>query len=118
MITNEIARCRARIEEIKKCLSTLEEMRPGSLSEQYNVCGNPTCRCKDSKNPQKHGPYYQLSYTHKGKSTTEFVKQGMVTETRNQLMNYQIFKKMTAEWVELSVTIAKLRKKEASQKQG
>ena len=91
-------------------------MRPGSLSKQYNVCSNPTCRCKDPKNPQKHGPYYQVSYTHKGKSTTEFVKRGMVNETRTQLKNYRTFKKLTDEWVDLSVRIARLRKKEAGRK--
>ena len=87
MSTQEIVRWQARIEEIKKRLVALGEMRPGSLSKQYNVCGNPTCRCKDPKNPQRHGPYYQLSYSHKGKSTTEFVKRGTVTETRKQLKN-------------------------------
>lgn len=118
MRTQEITRWQARIEEIKKRLVALGEMRPGSLSKQYNVCGNPTCRCKDPKNPQKHGPYYQLSYSHKGKSTTEFVKRGTVTETRKQLRNYRTFKKLTEEWVELSVKIARLRKKEAGRKSG
>ena len=118
METQEIVHWKARIEEIKKRLVALGEMRPGSLSKQYNVCGNPTCRCKDPKNPQKHGPYYQLSYSHKGKSTSEFVKRGTVTETRKQLKNYRTFKRLTAEWVELSVKIARLRKKEAGQKPG
>ena len=116
MSIKEIVRWQARIEEIKKRLVALGEMRPGSLSKQYNVCGNPTCRCKDPKNPQKHGPYYQVSYTHKGKSTTEFVKRGMVTETRTQLKNYRTFKNLTDEWVDLSVKIARLRKKEAGRK--
>ena len=111
-----MSQCRARIKEIKKSLSELGEMRPGSLSQQYNVCGNPTCRCKDKKNPQKHGPYYQVSYSHKGRSTTEFVKQDMLAENRRQLENFQAFKNLTAEWVDLSVTIAKLRKKEANRK--
>ncbi len=88
-------------------------MRPGSLSEQYNVCGNPTCRCKDPKNPQRHGPYYQISYSHKGRSTTEFVKPAMVAAARRQLRSYRRFKKLTEEWIDLSVKIAKLRKKEA-----
>lgn len=88
-------------------------MRPGSLSEQYNVCGNPTCRCKDTNNPRKHGPYYQLSFTHKGKSTTEFVKREAVTEVRRQLKNYQRFKKLVDKWVELSVDIAKAQRKHA-----
>ena len=112
MSTKEIIKMQTRIEEIKKRLAALGEMRPGSLSKQYNVCGNPTCRCKDPENPKKHGPYYQVSYTHKGKSTTQFVKRGTVTEVKTQLKNYQTFKKLIDEWVDLSVKIARLRKKE------
>jgi len=48
-------------EQIKAELAALGEMRPGSLSRQYNVCGKPNCRCKDPQNPQRHGPCYQLS---------------------------------------------------------
>ena len=48
-----------RIERVKMRLCALGDLRPGSLSEQYNVCGNPRCRCKDDP-PQKHGPYQQL----------------------------------------------------------
>lgn len=92
----------------------LGDMRPGALSEQYNVCGKAGCRCKDPNNPQKHGPYYQLSYTHMGKSTTEFVKKPMVSEVRKQLQNYGKFRKLTEEWIALSLKIAKAKKKISS----
>lgn len=111
MTSKKIQEWQKRIQRIKEDLSRLGDMRPGSLSEQYNVCGNPTCRCKDPKNPQKHGPYHQLSYTHKGKSTTEFVKKDKVTEMKRQIRNYHTFKTLTEEWVDLSVKIGKLRKK-------
>jgi len=99
-----------RIQQIKKELSELGEMRPGSLSKQYNVCGNPNCRCKRPDNPLRHGPYYQISYSRKGKSKTEFVKAGQVKKVIQQLKNYQIFKKLSDEWVELSLRIARLNK--------
>ena len=62
-------------------------MRPGSLSEQYNVCGTAGCRCKDARKPVKHGPYYHLNYTWRGKSRTEFVKEEAVEVSRQQLEN-------------------------------
>jgi len=111
MTSKKIQEWQERIQEIRENLSELGDMRPGSLSEQYNVCGNPNCRCKDPKNPQKHGPYHQLSYTHKGKSTTEFVKKDRVAEMKRQIRNYRTFKKLTDEWVDLSVKIGKTRKK-------
>lgn len=87
-------------------------MRPGSLSEQFNVCGNPACKCKNPQKPERHGPYHQLSYTFKGRSRTEFIKEDMVEITRQQLDNYKTFKRLTTEWVELSVELAKLKKRE------
>ena len=57
-----------RIEQLKGKLAHLGSMLPGSLSEQWNVCGTPGCRCKDPDNPVKHGPYYQLSFTVGGKA--------------------------------------------------
>ncbi len=110
MDIKKMERWQGRIEDIKKRLVALGEMRPGSLSEQYNVCGNPSCRCKDSQNPKKHGPYYQLSYTHQGKSTTEFVKKDEVAAVKRQIRNYRMFKKLIEEWVDLSVKIGKFRK--------
>ena len=116
MSEQKIHRWQERIRRIKEDLLDLGDMRPGALSEQYNVCGNPNCRCKDSKNPKKHGPYYQLSYTHKGKSTTEFVTKDRVSEVRQQIRNYRSFKKLIEEWVDLSIKIAKLRKQESRKK--
>ncbi len=100
-----------RIEQIKAEIGNLGEMRPGSLSEQYNVCGNPNCRCKDKKNPKKHGPYYQLSYTWKGKSTSEFVRREDVEVVREQLAGYRRFNELKDEWIECCIKLAKLRRK-------
>ena len=110
METETVERLQARIEEIKRILSDLGEMRPGSLSEQYNVCGNPHCRCKDPENPRRHGPYFQLSYTHKGRSRSEFVRKQDVEEMRRRIANYRTFKELSAEWVDLSIRIGKLKK--------
>jgi hypothetical protein len=111
METRRIASLRARVERIKQALVQLGDMRPGSLSRQFNVCGKPACRCKDPDSPKKHGPYFQLSYTHAGKSTTAFVKAGQLNEVRAQLRNYQRFRKLIHQWVELSLQIAELKRK-------
>jgi len=99
-----------RIKEIKEELINLDELRPGSLGEQYNVCGSPGCRCKDKKNPQKHGPYYQLSYTWNGKSTSEFIRKNDVEATRSYMSDYQRFITLKDEWIECSIQLAKVRK--------
>ena len=99
-----------RIEKIKQELLKLGEMTPGSLSKQYNVCGNPRCRCKDFDHPKKHGPYYNLSYTWNGKGKTEFVRKERVALVREQIRNYRTLKRLIKRWVDLSLEIAELRK--------
>jgi len=109
-MNTKIIQLQERIKRIKAEISDIGEMAPGSISKQFNVCGNPKCKCKDPHNPKKHGPYFQLSYTRKKKSTTEFVKKEMVADVRKELKNYQTFKKLAEEWIDLSIEIRKLRR--------
>lgn len=113
-MATHLQRWQQQIDQIKQELLALGDMRPGALSEQYNVCGKPNCRCKDPRKPQKHGPYYQLSYTHQGKSTTEFVKREMLQDVQLQLANYARFKELTEHWVQLSLRIAKLKRTQST----
>ena len=83
-------------------------MRPGSLSTQYNVCGKAGCKCKATP-PQRHGPYYQVSYTRKGKSGSKFVKKEDLPEVRRQLKNYERMKLLTQRWIDLSMELSTLR---------
>lgn len=92
------------IETIKRELVSLGDLRPGSLSKQYNVCGNPRCRCKGDP-PHKHGPYYQLSFTRKGKSGTQFIKKAHVAMVRKQMKNYSRLRNRVDRWIELSTQL-------------
>ena len=104
-----------RIEAIQLKLASLGELHPGSLSEQYNVCGKAACRCKADP-PQRHGPYYQLGWTRKGKSTTRFVRQSEVATVRRQLKNYAKLHNLVEEWVDLSMQLFELKRQEARKK--
>jgi hypothetical protein len=82
------------IERIKARITELGPMLPGSLSKQWNVCGSPGCKCKDPEHPLRHGPYYKLSYTLQGKSSSLFVKPADVPEARRRILRYAQFKKL------------------------
>lgn len=97
-----------QIETIKGKLTRIGDLRPGSLSEQFNVCGNPNCRCKEDPS-KRHGPYYQLSFTRKGRSRTKFVKKPHVAEVKRQLKNYANFRSLIDGWIELSTELCQLR---------
>jgi len=102
-----------QIDSVKKQLAELGPMHPGSLSEQYNVCGNPGCRCKDPEAPQRHGPYYQLSYTWRGRSSTRFVRQEAVTKMREKVSNYKRFRELVNGCVDLSLELEKIERAQA-----
>ena len=99
-----------QIKKVKREISALGELRPGSLSTQYNVCGSPGCRCKATP-PKKHGPYYQVSFSRKGKSSTKFVRKEDLPAIRKQLKNYEKLKALMDRWIDLATELSNLRLK-------
>jgi hypothetical protein len=102
-------RIEQQIHKIKEELMKLGPMRPGSLSRQFSVCGKPGCACADPVKPKKHGPFYQLSYAHEGKSTTRFVRPAYVPQIRKELATYKRFRQLTQSWVSLEIALSQLR---------
>ena len=99
MSNKRLAAIDKRIARIKADLTAIEDMRPGSLTRQY----------KDPTN--QSGAYYQLSYTRQMKSRTEYIARDCLREVRHQISNYQRFKALTAEWVDLSIEHSRLKMK-------
>jgi hypothetical protein len=99
-----------KIERIQRELSQLGNFRLGSLSQQFNICGTPGCRCKAAP-PRRHGPYYQLSFTRKGKSHSQFVRREELPAVRRQLKNYNRFRALVEEWIDLAMELSNLRLK-------
>jgi hypothetical protein len=85
-----------RIDRIKKALLEIGPMRPGSLTRQY-------------KDPQHHaGAYWQISYTRRMKSRTEYVRREWVKEIRRQTVTHKRFKSLVEQWVDLSIEHSRL----------
>ena len=108
MIVKREAWIERQIEKVKRDLVALGDLRPGSLSTQYNVCGTSGCRCKASP-PERHGPYYQVSFTRKGKSSSKFVKKKDLPAVRKQLKNYARMKLLMDRWIDLATELSNLR---------
>lgn len=106
------------IAQLQRQLLDLGPLHPGSISEQYNVCGTPGCRCKDPKDPSKHGPYYQLSFTWQGKSSTRFVRPEQVQEMRQKVATYKRLRELVNQWVELAVELERAERAEAKHSDG
>lgn len=91
---NKIQILERRIQKIKDALAKIGEMRPGSLSVQGRSW---------------NGEYYQLSYTHRGKGHTEYVRKNKRKEVETQIANYRKFRTLTQEWVGLGIELCKLK---------
>ena len=88
---------------IKKEIFNSGKFHPGKISLQYTVCNKPKCACNDKINPKKHGPYYQLSYSLKGKSRTRFVKLEDVEKVTEYINEYHRLKSLISDLSEAYV---------------
>jgi len=103
MDTKEISRLERKIQRIKEELMTIQDMRPGRLSQQAH-------------DPGKQRLYWQLSYTHRMKSRSEYVRPEWLARVRTQVKAFRRFKELTQEWVDLALEYAKLQDKLDSEK--
>jgi len=101
MSTKKLKHLEDKIQRIKDKLREIGEMRPGSLTVQYKI-------------PRENkGPYYQLSYTHKMRSRTQYVRVELVEEIRQQIEVYKRFKKLIEEWIDLAIEHAQIKMNKA-----
>jgi hypothetical protein len=98
----------AQIAKVKQQLAELGELRPGTLSRQYTVCGSAGCRCKANP-PRRHGPYYHLSYTRHGKGGTRLIRKEDLGPIRTAVANYARLKQLIDRWIDLSTELSDLK---------
>jgi hypothetical protein len=78
-------------------MAKLGAMRPGTLTVQYR---NPA---------EKKTPFHQLSYTHKGRSRSEYVRPENLAAVRSEVETYKKFRMIVEEVTELSLEVSRLR---------
>jgi hypothetical protein len=88
---------------IKEEILASRPFHPGKISKQYIVCNKKNCSCKDPINPKKHGPYYQISYSLKGKSKTRFVKENDIHRVQSYIDEYNRVKALLSDLSEAYV---------------
>ena len=86
-----LAICDRQIQAIKDQLAALGPLRPGSLSRQYRQPG------------RRQGAYYQVSYTLRMRSHTDYVRPNELAQLRQELAAYRRFKQLTTRWVQVAL---------------
>ena len=87
------------VKEIKKQISKLGPMLPGKIKVEWTQCKIKGCRCMDEENPQKHGPYNQLSFTFAGKSSTMNIKDKDLKKAHEYSDNFKVFQELSKKLV-------------------
>lgn len=86
------------MEQVTRDLVALRYLRPGSLLNRYDVCGNPGCR---KVTPRKmHGPSCYVSRTRQSKSITKIFKQKNLIQVQKQLNNHERMKPLLDPWID------------------
>ena len=86
-----------KIAGIKEGLRRIGEMRPGSLTYQYQ------------RPKEKKGGFYQISYTYRMKSKTEYVKAEFVQDLKGQIVTFKRFKNLMQQWVDLAIQHSQMK---------
>jgi hypothetical protein len=86
-----------QIERVKQQLMELGPMRPGAISRQYR---NPK---------EKKRPFYQISYTHRMKSRSEYLRPENLAAVKRETANFKRFRKLMDRWVDLALKLSQLK---------
>ena len=97
LMSKTLSQMEEAIERIKHELMDLGPMSPGSLSRQY----------RDPKTKKR--PFHQISYTHKGRGRSEYVRSEHLAQIRRETANFKRFRKWVEQWVALSLKTSQLR---------
>jgi len=101
-MSTQLERVEEQIEVLKRAMLALGPMRPGSLTKQY----------RDPK--ARRLPFYQLSYTYRMRSRSEYVRKENLSALRKETANFKRFKKLIDRWIDLALKASRMRVREAA----
>ena len=73
------------------------QMRPGSITRQYRLP------------KEKQRPFYQISYTHRMKGRSEYVRPEHLQQLQAETATFKRFKLLIERWIALSLKASQLR---------
>lgn len=98
-MSTELERKEKKVSALLASLAGLGAMRPGTLTVQYR------------KPAERATPFHQLSYTHKGKSRSEYVRPESLRAVEKEVDTYKKFRRLIEEITDLSLEASRLRHK-------
>jgi hypothetical protein len=104
----EIGELKRQWQALKEQVAKVGEMRPGTLIPRYRKCGKPSCPCA-REGHAGHGPSWSLTQKVEGKTVTRVIPAGRALQTEEQIAEFQRFRSLTRELVEVSTRLCDAR---------
>lgn len=89
-------------EIIKKKIRRRLDFVRGTLYPTYRTCGYEHCRCRKG---EKHGPFYLLTVSIKGKTISRHIPRDRVGKIREMIENYRQIKDLIEELSQVNLKI-------------
>jgi hypothetical protein len=97
MASHSLGKLESEIRKRQLQIADLGPMRPGTLSVQYRDPG------------EQKTPFNQISYTHLGRSRSEYVRPENLLAVRREIAAYKRFKALCSQILDLSIQASRLR---------
>jgi len=98
-MSTELHQIEKKIRKLLESVAKFGAMRPGTLTVQYR---NPM---------EKKVPFNQISYTHKGRSHSEYVRPENLAAVKMEVETHKKFRRHIEQITELSLEASRLRYK-------
>ncbi len=99
MTKSKLERLEEAIHGIKREIGKLGALRPGSLSKQAR------------KAKTTYGAYWHLSYTHRGKGHTQYIRDALMPQVKAEVSTFKRFRKLIDRLTTLSIERSQLKMK-------
>jgi hypothetical protein len=103
-MSTQLKRTEEQIERLKRQLLALGPMRPGSITRQYRLP------------KEKERPFYQISYTHRMRGHSEYVRPENLATLRKETATFKRFRKLMDRWIGLALAASQLRIRQAAKR--
>ena len=100
--------------ELLKRMSSVGDLRRGSISATFGKCGKPACHCA-KPGSSGHGPNYRLTRKVQGKTVTEtFSSPAALRKAQREVAEFHQFQNLCEQMVDVSEQLCAVRPVEDS----
>ena len=108
-MSDPLLKLESRRSDLLAAISSLHDMRPGSIVGAIRRCGKPGCHCAQA-NDSGHGPNLRITYKLHGKTVTEALpSNAAVHKAEQEIAEFRRFQKLSEELVDVSGQICRQR---------